>query len=628
MASSVLGKRQRPALESADAPSLRSLSKRLARASRKIYTDEEDPFISSTCQKRSSSRSTTTLKRPCDANTPSRNVRTKRITDDKTSSPSKSTVNGLNDENAEPVEFTTPKAQRYTNVLLPVTPKHRVQVGGKPLTPRTPRTLSTPKATRSVFTAAKQLFTRSANPGQLVGRDNETREMKNFIQQSVDARKGGCIYVSGPPGTGKTALIDEVSRELEKSPDSIKVAHVNCASLTTARDIYGNLIEDLCENTSVFKKSEAERLEAMFVPKKSSGPLYLVVLDEIDHLLTGDIEILYKLFEWSLHKSSHLILIGIANALDLTDRLLPRLKAKNLKPHLLPFLPYTPAQIADVITTRLRSLLPKESEAAANPTPFLHPAAIQLCSRKVASQSGDLRKAFDIVYRTISLLERDTQQKAASAIITSPSKAPLLENKNLASTPVSIPQPTEHTVATAPRATVAHVARVTSSTFGNGTTERLQNLNLQQKAALCALISFGKKQQTANVVYKTPTKSPRSTAPTSRELFETYSGLCRRDNVLQPLTATEFRDVISNLETMGLVGEVDGRGRGAGSPAGSAGLFSTPTKSGRGRPPAVRNMIRTDDSGLVCLVGEKEVQGQISGPGEGILRSLLASDDY
>lgn len=433
--------------------------------------------------------------------------------------------------------------------------------------------------------------------------------------------------MSGPPGTGKSALIDEVSRELEKSPDSIKVANVNCASLTTARDIYGNLIEDLCENTSVFKKSEAERLEAMFIPKKASGPLYLVVLDEIDHLLNGDIEILYKLFEWSLHKSSHLILIGIANALDLTDRLLPRLKAKNLKPHLLPFLPYTPAQIADVITTRLRSLLPKEPEAAANQVPFLHPAAIQLCSRKVASQSGDLRKAFDIVYRTIALLERDTQQKAAAAT-TSPSKAPLLENKNLASTSASTSQPTEYTVATAPRATVAHVARVTSSAFGNGTTERIQDLNLQQKAALCALISFGKKQHTANVVYKTPTKSPRSTAPTSRELFETYSGLCRRDNVLQPLTATEFRDVISNLETMGLVGEVDGRGRGAGSPAGASGLFSTPTRSGRGRPPAVRNMVRTDDSGLVCLVGEKEVQSQISGPGEGILRALLASDEY
>ncbi|EEQ34501.1 AAA ATPase [Microsporum canis] len=622
MASAVLGKRQRSALESTDTPSLRSPSKRLARASKKIYTDEEDPFISSTSQKRSSSRSTITRKRPSDANTPSRNVRTKRIDHDKTN---KTTAGDDNDENVEPVEFSTPKAQRYTNAFLPVTPKHRVQIGGKPLTPRTPRTPSTPKTTRSVFTAAKQLFTRSVNPGQLVGRDDEAREMKSFIQRSVESGKGGCIYVSGPPGTGKTALVDEVSRELGKFPETIKLANVNCASLTNARDIYSNILEGLCESTSVFRKSESERLEAMFLPKKSSSPLYLVILDEIDHLLSGDIEILYKLFEWSLHKLSHLILVGIANALDLTDRLLPRLKAKNLKPHLLPFLPYTPTQITDVITTRLRSLLPAECQSAASQVPFLHPAAIQLCSRKVASQSGDLRKAFDIVYRTISLLERETQLKASVAT-TSPSKLPLLENKNLASS-LPAPQPTEYTAATAPRATIAHVARVTSSTFGNGTIERLQDLNLQQKAALCALISFGKKQQTANVVYKTPSKSPRSTAPSSRELFETYSGLCRRDNILQPLTATEFRDVISSLETMGLVGEVDARSRGAGSPAAS-GLFSTPSRSGRGRPSVVKGMVRSDDSGLVCLVGEKEVQSQISGPGEGILKALLAADDY
>ncbi|OAL70097.1 cell division control protein Cdc6 [Trichophyton violaceum] len=627
MASAVLGKRQRAAFESPDAPSLRSPSKRLARASKKIYTDEEDPFIASTSQQRSSSRSPIARKRPSDANTPSRNVRTKRIDGDKTTS--RTAVHDDNDENVQPVEFSTPTTQRYKNVFLPVTPKHRVLVGGKPLTPRTPRTPSTPKTTRSIFTAAKQLFTRSANPGRLVGRENETREMKSFIQESIDSRRGGCIYVSGPPGTGKTALIDEVSRDLEKSADTIKIANVNCASLTSARDIYGNLIEDLSENTSVFKKSEAERLEAMFISKKSAGSLYLVILDEIDHLLSGDIEILYKLFEWSLHKYSRLVLIGIANALDLTDRLLPRLKAKNLKPHLLPFLPYTPTQITDVITTRLRSLLPKEAQDGAIQVPFLHPAAIQLCSRKVASQSGDLRKAFDIVYRTISLLERETQQKTTSASSTSSSKPPLLENKNLASTSLPTPPATEYSAVTAPRATVAHVARVTSSTFGNGTTERLQDLNLQQKAALCAMISFGKKQQTANTVYRTPSKSPRSTAPTSRELFETYSGLCRRDNVLQPLTATEFRDVISSLETMGLVGEVDARGRGAGSPtAGASGLFSTPSKSGRGRSATAKNMARTDDSGLVCLVGEKEIQSQISGPGEAILKALLATDEY
>lgn len=529
------------------------------------------------------------------------------------------------DENVAPEstrEVTTPRAQRFKNVL-PVTPRHRVQVAGKPLTPRTPRTPSTATTTRTVFTSARQLFARSADPGRLVGRDNERGEIEEYINSAIEANRGGCMYVSGPPGTGKSALVDEVCREIRQDSDaSFCMANVNCASMTNAKDIYGKLIEDLCDDFQIFRKSQSERLREMFLPKKSAAGLYVVVLDEIDHLLTTDQEIMYTLFEWSLHKSSRLVLIGIANALDLTDRFMPRLKARNLKPRLLPFLPYTAAQIADVTTTRLRSLLADEPTAPANHVPFLHPAAIQLCSRKVASQSGDLRKAFDIICRTIDLLERETYQKNSE--LKSPLKAPLLENANLASTPTQAPTSNEYTAATAPRATVAHIARVTSSTFGNGTIERLQGLNLQQKAALCALVSHTRKQRANNTAPKTPTKSPRSnTAPTVRELFETYTSLCRRDKVLQPLSGSEFKDIIGSLETMGLVGEIDSRGR-----ANGIGVFSTPTKSGRGRAAAIYNASGADNKALICYVGQKEIESQVSGPAEGILRALLSVEDY
>ena len=48
---------------------------------------------------------------------------------------------------------------------------------------------------------------------------------------------------------------------------------------------------------------------------------------------------------------------GIANALDLTDRILPRLQARpNCKPELLNFAPYSKEQISAIIKDRLKDV--------------------------------------------------------------------------------------------------------------------------------------------------------------------------------------------------------------------------------------------------------------------------------
>ena len=48
-------------------------------------------------------------------------------------------------------------------------------------------------------------------------------------------------------------------------------------------------------------------------------------------------------------------IVGIANALDLTDRILPRLQARpNCKPQLLNFAPYSKDQIAAILQDRLQ----------------------------------------------------------------------------------------------------------------------------------------------------------------------------------------------------------------------------------------------------------------------------------
>ncbi|KAJ5553133.1 hypothetical protein N7494_002511 [Penicillium frequentans] len=490
--------------------------------------------------------------------------------------------------------------------------------------PPTPRPSATPTTTQTVYSQARQLFARGATSGRLVGRESEREKVSTFIEDCVESRKGGCLYISGPPGTGKSAMVNEVCQDMDLS--NVKVSHVNCVSMRNSRDVYSKLIQDFCDESEVFKKSEADRIKDMFIPAKADG-LFLVSLDEMDHLLQGDSGVLQSLFEWSLHNKSTLILIGIANALDLTDRSLPQLKAKNLRPILLPFLPYNAASIAGVITARLRSLLPTDA-ADSDPklVPFLQPAAIQLCAKKVASQTGDLRKAFELIKRAIDVIEQETIQKLEKQAAESELKLSVLaENENLSSPSKSAaaPRPTtmsSYTPVTAPRASIAHIARITTSAFGQGTVQRLKNINLQQKAAICTLIALERKRREMEI-HSTPSKN-RSSAPTVKQAFDTYCTLCRNDNILHPLTATEFKDVLSNLETMGLVGDYQGRGRG-GTLAGGSDVRRTPSKSGNVMSSPHKAM---NEQGLICFVSQSEIESQIAGPGEGILRRLLRGD--
>ena len=527
----------------------------------------------------------------------------------------------------------TPSTPRHQNALSSQnsTPRHVVMSAGKLFKRLTPSSPLSPSTVQTVYHSAKQAFARGAEPGQLVGRETEREQLAAFLGRcsSGSPAASGCLYVSGPPGTGKSAMITEMTQQYSERQD-VRFAFINCMSIKSSKDLYTTLLEALGEAKDVSEPDAVSALQNAFCPKAKTSTTYLVTLDEIDHILTMGLESLYRLFEWSLQKSSQLLLVGIANALDLTDRFLPRLKSKNLKPDLLPFLPYTAAQVKNILTTRLKSLMPAGKDGY---VPFIHPAAIELCSRKVSSQTGDLRKAFEICRRALDLVEAETRSKHEDAarekmLQMTPSKRPLGENVNGVSAPGSGSQRSvlqimaaslkELTAETAPRASIAHLNKVTAAAFSNGTTQRLKALNLQQKAALCALVAYENRTRAtlkpASGTNVSPSKS-QSWAPTIKTLFDTYCRLCVRDSVLHPLSSSEFREVIGSLETLGLVSAVNGK-----SSSFAAGV-QTPSKRGRKGPQA-----SGDDKRVASCATEKEMDSVADGPGAGILRSILSGD--
>ncbi|KAK1782087.1 cell division control protein Cdc6 [Copromyces sp. CBS 386.78] len=577
----------------------------------------------------------------------------------------------------------TPSTPRHYDVFAKAavtTPRHRVMSVGKLSRRMTPSTPMTPAASQTAYHQARQLFSRSADPGELIGRDEEREKLNTFLDRCTTTHPSGCLYVSGPPGTGKSAIVNKVTDKFASETSTVRKAYINCMSIKSSKDLYVTLLDQLVSQDEDKEELSTESdvvaaLQKLILPKRKTQDVFLVVLDEIDHILTLDPESLYSLFEWSLEKkNSRLALIGIANALDLTDRFLPRLKSRNLKPELLPILPYTAPQVKNIIITRLKSLLPGGTPKDPNYIPFFHPAAIELCSRKVSSQTGDLRRAFEICRRAIDLVESETRLKHENQVKEqmlqmSPSKKRVLgENTNLSSGSGSAPSSLFRSItstgpsasvsasllkslqaltpATAPRVSIAHLSKVTAAAFSNGTTQRLKTLNLQQKAALCALVAIEKRNRAAQsealssasasftCTTGTPSRKQAETpiAPTVKTLYEAYTKLCKQDSLLHPLSSSEFREVVSSLETLSLITPVDGKTGSFTALGYSSPGVGTPKRGGKKKKDVFGMggaLVAGDEKRVASCVGEREVETTLlkdDGAGVGILRGILSGE--
>jgi Cdc6-like AAA superfamily ATPase len=288
-------------------------------------------------------------------------------------------------------------------------------------TPKTPQLepyveVTTKRKPSEQELARKRLLS-SAFPTTLPCREREMEEIHLHLRNALLQRAGCCLYISGVPGTGKTATVHQVIKRLQLESESsntldpFRYIEINGLKLTDPKQVYVSLWRAIHGSTHMKISSQRalDHLESYFSPNSSTSPprmMNIVIMDELDILINRSQSVIYNFFEWPNRIGSNLIVIAIANTMDLPERLLSNKVSSRLGLRRVNFQPYNHAQLVQIIQSRLADLSGGIFEKD----------AIELCSRKVSAVSGDARKALSICHRATELIDQLSLQSKSKAV--------------------------------------------------------------------------------------------------------------------------------------------------------------------------------------------------------------------
>jgi len=259
------------------------------------------------------------------------------------------------------------------------------------------------------FKEAIEKLQLSEIPGKLPRREKQHRELKALIRENLLKKgPGNGVYVSGMPGTGKTATMRQIIRELCDEGLDFRYIETNAMMLPTPKHIYTEIYRQWAKAEGMKRKKKkmpsptlaVRLLEQMITGKKKGGEEHattILLIDELDFLLTRSEQVIYTLFDWPTRKHSRMVVVGIANSYDLVEQFTPRVQSR-LGLVRIKFPPYNREDIRVIAQARISEL------------EVFDPDALEFCSRKVSSVSGDVRRALQILRRAAMICEEKIKE--------------------------------------------------------------------------------------------------------------------------------------------------------------------------------------------------------------------------
>jgi cell division control protein 6 len=283
---------------------------------------------------------------------------------------------------------------------------------------------------QAALLALQQTYTAQRLPE----REQEFSAVHSAITSAIAAGTGSSVYVCGSPGTGKTSTLQQIRAAVvqwckQHSELCPTYCYVNAATaVTQPAAVYGAILEavksgataDAAGAATECKLAPAEarkQLEALLFKamrknsssgsgSSSSGsssgssggvPMIVLTVDEMDKLARAGAKELQQLFQWAHTAKSRLILIGIANSIDLPQTI-AGLQQQHIAPVQVVFTAYTKSEIESILSARVGAAVQQR--------------ALELCSKKVSNAGGDARCALMQCIDAVQIALSDSSSSA------------------------------------------------------------------------------------------------------------------------------------------------------------------------------------------------------------------------
>lgn len=245
-------------------------------------------------------------------------------------------------------------------------------------------------------------------PENVPHRSEQIKMVASILAPALRGERTSNLFVYGNTGTGKTLSImyvkDALEKRMQKSEVNdfeLKIEYLNCKLRQVADTEYrilAALIGQLGGSVPATGLPTQEVYNRFIDLVDSKKQLLILILDEIDQIVNKiSNNFLYSLTRLNSELSkSQISIVGISNDLTFLDNVDPRVKSSLSEEEII-FPPYNALQIQDILNKRVEHAFKEE---------VLDPSVVPKCAAYAARESGDARRALDLLRVAGELAER------------------------------------------------------------------------------------------------------------------------------------------------------------------------------------------------------------------------------